>query len=348
MPQRNKIFGIKILVLLFSLPVKPQAQPEKIAIGFYNLENLFDIQDDSLTIDEEFTPSGLKRWTTELYQDKLQRLSKVIHLMDKEDKSGSLAVLGVCEIENRKVLEDLCTTELLRAKYYKIIHYNSPDARGVDVALLYQPKYFTVLYSQSRSLPLFDKDSMPRLTRDILLVKGKLGQQLVFILVNHWPSRRGGEESKQFRIVAAKLNRLIADSIQLANPDAALIIMGDFNDNPVDESLAKGIHALSDIKKVHKTSFYNPFYKNFRKGEGTTSYNDAWHLFDQILISGNMLMKNKPINLVYETNLIFKKSFMFEKFGHWKNNPKRTFSGDQYNYGYSDHFPVMCYFNLIP
>jgi hypothetical protein len=348
MPQRNKILVKILFLVLFTKTGILPVQSQKLGIGFYNLENLFDTKDDSITLDEEFTPLGAKRWTESLYQDKLQRLAKVIHAMNMEDKSGELALLGVCEVENRQVLEDLCKTDLLKNKYYKIVHFDSPDPRGVDVGLLYNSKYFTLLNSQSRALPIFEKDSIPRLTRDILLVKGKIGKQLVFILVNHWPSRRGGEESKQFRLTAAHLNQHLADSVQTVNPESTIIIMGDFNDNPGDESMNGGIKSFFDLKQAKKSSFYNPFYKNFKKGEGTTSYNDAWHLFDQILISENSVLKNSRSNLKFNSHVIFKKSFMFEKFGHWKNNPKRTFSGDMYNYGYSDHFPVICYFDVNP
>ncbi len=344
--QSNKIFATTAILLALCLCNFLQAQSINIGIGFYNLENLFDTVDDSLTQDEEFTPNGSKHWTEKLYQDKIGRLSNVIYQLSAEEKSSSLALLGVCEIENRKVLEDLIQSEKLKDFYFKIVHHNSPDLRGVDVALIYQPKYFTVLQSQSIRISLFEKDSTPRLTRDVLMVKGKIGNELLFVFVNHWPSRRGGEESKAFRLIAAKRVKHFADSIALQNPEGKIIIMGDLNDNPDDESLTKVILAKPNPKGLKTTEFYNPYYKNYKNGEGTTPFDDAWNLFDQILLSKNLISKNLNTDLHYQYHKIFKKSFMMEKYGHFKNHPKRTFSGDRYNYGYSDHFPVICYFKI--
>lgn len=344
--QSNKIFGTSSFFLVFCFCSLLNAQTSKIAIGFYNLENLFDTLDDSLTVDEEFTPGGSKVWTEKLYKDKLERLSHVIHQMGVEDKSAALAVLGVCEIENRRVLEDLVNSEQIKNQYLKIVHHNSPDVRGVDVALLYQPKLFTVLKSQAIKVSLFENDSTPKLTRDVLLVKGILGRQIVYILVNHWPSRRGGEASKPYRLIAANTVKQVTDSISRSDPDASIIIMGDFNDNPDDESLNTVLQAQSKLNNLKDGEFFNPFYKNYKGGEGSTSFDDAWNLFDQILLSKNLVTKFKSSSMKYQSHKVFKKSFMIEKYGHFKNNPKRTFSGDRYNYGYSDHFPVICYFEI--
>ena len=344
--MKNKfklIIGPLWIILLFLIPLSHYGQKSIIAsVGFYNLENLFDIVNDTLTIDEEFTPQGDKNWTEEKYRDKLDRLSTVIKDIGTDYTPDGLAILGVSEIENKKVLEDLTQTANLKNRSYQIIHYNSPDDRGVDVALLYQEKYFHVVESKPYSILLKLANGDTKKTRDVLLVKGYLDQQLVYILVNHWPSRRGGEIiTKPYRLQTAQLNNIV-DSLRSIHPDANYIIMGDLNDNPDNESLTIGIKAIGVKSKVGKEDFYNPFYWNFDHGEGSTSFNDSWSLFDQILISENLLHQNVDQFQFYK-HQIYHKSFMLESSGHYKNHPKRTFSGNVYNYGYSDHFPVVVY-----
>ena len=333
------------LFFLFLHSPLTELSGQQIGIGFYNLENLFDVFDDSLTIDEEFTPNGLKNWTPKKYQDKIGKMARVIHAMETARKQVPLIMIGVCEIENRTVLEDLVQNEQISSSYYKIVHHNSNDPRGVDVGLLYRADYFTVLQSKSIKIPLFERDSSPRLTRDILLVKGKLGTQMLYVLVNHWPSRRGGEVlTTPYRIIAAQLNKHLADSILQLDPTAGIIIMGDLNDNPDDISLMKGLETETQINQSRNTAYFNPFYANYKNGEGSTAYDDSWNLFDQMILSGSLL--NKSIqNFHYTDHQIFRRAFMLEKNGHFRNYPKRTFSGNQYIGGFSDHFPVICYFD---
>ncbi len=335
-------FCIACFMLIQFLP-NTRGQNSNISIGFYNLENLFDVYDDSLTLDEEFTPNGLKTWTSDKYNDKLTKLAKVIHAMETSRTNTPLVFLGVCEIENKHVLQDLTQNELIKGSYYKIVHHDSKDPRGVDVGLLYRADYFTVLQSKSISIPLFEKDSTPRLTRDILLVKGKLGNQMIYILVNHWPSRRGGEQlTNPYRLIAAQLNKQIADSVLSLDPKAGIIIMGDLNDNPDNDSLLKGLGIKTKATVTGLKDYYNPFYSNFKKGDGSTAYDDSWSLFDQIIISGTLLNPSDA-SYHYTDHQIFRRTFMLEKQGHFKNYPKRTFSGNRYIGGYSDHFPVICY-----
>ncbi|HEX5624820.1 MAG TPA: endonuclease/exonuclease/phosphatase family protein [Saprospiraceae bacterium] len=316
-------------------------------IGFYNLENLFDTEDDPNTIDEEFTPKGERQWTLDKYQDKLNKLARVISQLGRVEEGRPLGILGVCEIENRKVLEDLVRTDALSGQYLKIVHHDSKDPRGVDVALLYQPRLFTVLQSRSIGIPLVDSDGQSRKTRDILLVKGKTSNQNLYILVNHWPSRRGGQAQTQaYRYLAAQVNKALADSVLARDPGAGVIIMGDLNDNPDDKSLTDAIGAQSEPDAVKENGFYNPFYKHYRRGEGSTAYQDAWSLFDQILISGNLIKAELPRALQYESNRVFRRDFMIDAEGHFRHYPKRTFSGSAYQGGYSDHFPVLCHFQI--
>lgn len=313
------------------------------SIGFYNLENLFDTYNDTLINDEEFLPQGTKQWTNEKYQDKLGRLSTVISDLASQSISGGIDVLGVSEIENKKVLEDLINTDKLKNKHLKIIHYNSPDTRGVDVGLIYNSDVFSPLATASYPLYIFSDDNKRIYTRDVLLVKGILGSETIYVTVNHWPSRRGGEEaSRQRRNSAARLNRTIIDSILVKDPNAKIFVMGDLNDNPNNESVKTVLSSKNDLKGLSNSDLYNPFYKNFLEGNGTLAHNDSWSLFDQIIVS-KAVMQEKSKNLRYSSHVIYKKDFMMEKFGHYKNYPKRTFSGDQYNYGYSDHFPVFIY-----
>ncbi len=316
----------------------------QIGIGFYNLENLFDVYDDSLTLDEEFTPSGAKNWTTEKYQDKLGKLARVIHAMETARENVPLVLIGVCEIENRSVLEDLVRNEQINKSYYKVVHYNSNDPRGVDVGLLYRSDYFTVLQSKSIKIPIFEKDGSPRLTRDILMVKGKIGNRMLYVFVNHWPSRRGGEVlTTPYRIIAAQQNKKMADSILQLDPTAGIVIMGDLNDNPDDASLLKGLETATSLSQLKNTSYFNPFYANYKNGDGSTAYDDSWNLFDQMIVSNTLIQKSE-LNYHFIDHQIFRRSFMLEKKGHFRNYPKRTFSGNQYIGGYSDHFPIISYF----
>ena len=338
------VFPLIIALFSCSNPSPLKAQRYQVTcIGFYNLENLFDTVDDSLTFDEEFTPTGLKVWTEEKYQDKINRLGTVIRDLGKDVTPDGVGILGVSEIENIKVLEDLVRSKNLAERNYKIVHYDSPDARGVDVGLLYREKFFTVLSSQSVRVDLIDEYGKSKKTRDILLVKGLIGDKKYYVSVNHWPSRRGGEKlTEKQRNQAARINRQLADSILNIEPDATYLMMGDLNDNPSDYSMTKIIQAKKDLKELTSYDFYNPFYKNYSTGEGTLAHDDAWGLFDQIVFTPNALQKN-PGSFYYYKNQIYRKDFMMETSGHYRNFPKRTFSGDIYNYGYSDHFPVLIY-----
>lgn len=341
--RAKPIFLLSFCCLYFVLVT---GQSQQIAIGFYNLENLFDTHDDPQIQDEEFTPHGEKNWTPDKYQDKLSRLARVLQSIQHELKEIPLAVLGVCEIENQKVLEDLVRHPSLKNKYLKIVHRDSRDFRGIDVALLYRSEYFQVLHVKAYPVHLPPDGDRQRITRDILLVKGLLKNQLMFFTVNHWPSRRGGEVlTTPFRNEAARINKHIADSIRLTHPDAGVIVMGDLNDNPDDHSIKKTLSAKPEIEKLIESDFYNPFFENYRKGEGTGAFDDRWGLFDQIIISENLAKKHPTSQWQYRSNRIFRKSFMLERDGHYKNYPKRTFSGNVYNYGYSDHFPVYCIFS---
>ena len=311
------------------------------SIGFYNLENLFDTIDSEDTPDEEFTPGGTKFWNTEKYYKKLYNMADVISQIGDEHIKGGPYVLGVCEIENRSVLEDLIRTDALKNSNYGIVHYDSPDERGVDVGLLYRKDFFTVLSSKSHFLK-FDFDTSDR-TRSSLLVTGLLNSDTIHVKVNHWPSRGGGElATLPKRNAAGDQNRQIVDSLLHINKNAKIFVMGDLNDNPDNESVLKHLNTGGNKEKLKKDQMYNPYFEIFKKGVGTTAYRDAWSLFDQIIISQSLLSEDKT-TYMYWKNGIFRKNFVISDEGQYKGYPKRTFSFDLFQNGYSDHFPVYVF-----
>jgi len=309
-------------------------------VGFYNLENLFDTEDDSLINDSEFLPTGKKLYTQEVYKDKLKNLSDVISQLARDITPDGVAILGVAEIENKKVLEDLVVQQKLKDRKYQIVHYNSPDARGIDVALLYNPAYFKVIESASLNVPLKNPDGTPYATRDVLWVYGLFNGEPLHVFVNHWPSRRGGEEaSAPNRALAAGVARAKIDSILKVQPDAKIMLMGDLNDDPLSPSVTKVLNASNDIPKLKKDQLYNPWTDFYKKGIGTLAYNDAWNLFDQIVISQPFLKKDQD-GFFFQKAVIFNKPFLVQKSGRYKGYPFRTYDFDNYMNGYSDHFPV--------
>jgi endonuclease/exonuclease/phosphatase family metal-dependent hydrolase len=331
------------LCLSVSLHANGQTDQNKhkvACIGFYNLENLFDTVDDSTIADEEFLPTGKKLYTEEVYRDKLNNLSTVIAQLATEDSPDGVAILGVAEVENRKVLEDLADQPSIKKRNYKVVHFNSPDARGIDVGLLYNPSYFKVIESAPLHVPLKDADGTPRPTRDVLWVYGLFRGEPFHIFVNHWPSRRGGEElSAPGRARAAGVARAKIDSVMKVQPQAKIIVMGDLNDDPVNVSVTEVLQASDEKEKLRDGQLYNPWTDYYRKGIGTLAYNDAWNLFDQVIVSKSLL--NSTTNgYFFSKAVIFNKPFLFQKSGRYKGYPMRTYDFDVYMRGYSDHLPV--------
>ena len=335
---------IGLLILgMFLINYNTSAQGKKnyqvTCVGFYNVENLFDTEDDPKIKDEEYTPEGRNNWTQERYQHKLENLSTVIEDMGTEVSPDGCAIIGICEVENKKVLDDLVATNKLKGRDYKIVHYDSPDRRGIDVGLLYQEKYFKVTNSSSYKLSF--PDDTAYYTRDQLIVSGVLAGEEVSLLVAHWPSRRGGaEKSEPRRVQAAQLGRRIIDSLYSVNPNAKIMYMGDLNDDPVNKSVQEYIQAKGKISKVKEKMFFNPMYSLFKKGNGTLAYNDAWNLFDQILMSKAFINGTDYSSLSYYKVKVYRKPFLFQKGGRYKGYPFRTSAGGKYLGGYSDHLPV--------
>ncbi len=342
----NKFFFF--LTLFFTgISISAQKKYAIRTVAFYNLENLFDTIND-VSKDDEFSPMmELKSNKTKAYWGKIENLSKVIHQIGREKTKTSPVILGVAEIENIKVLEDLVKSENLKKKNYGIIHFDSPDKRGIDVALLYQPRYFKPIHYEAINPNIYFKNRKI-FTRDILLVSGYLDGELIHVIVNHWPSRRGGEaESSYLREKAAyKVTQIIA-KIRENDENAKILIMGDFNDDPTNSSFKKILKTKSKKEDVKEKDIFNPYEKMFEKGLNTLGYRDNINLFDQILFTTPLLQKTKD-KKEYTTYKMFKsgifnKRFLTQKKGRYKGYPFRSFSNGRYSGGYSDHYPVYLY-----
>lgn len=327
--------GILSLTAVSPNPVKDNT----LTVAFYNLENLFDTKDDPKTNDQEFLPDGPFEWTDARYQQKLKQMAKAIEFLGDEDGPE---ILGVCEVENRSVLEDLAATKALKKRGYGIAHAESPDQRGIDVALLYKEKRFFPLYQKSYNVPFPENEDL--ITRDILLVKGILDKKIdVTFLVNHWPSRRGGDESSWKRERAAEVLRHIVDSIMFLDPYANIVMMGDFNDDAENVSINKVLKASTDSVGTMSTLLYNCMSTLKAAGRGTLKYKGEWNLFDQIIVSAGMLTNQGSLHYVKGSANIFNPEWMAQvkETGDWKDAPIRTFIGKKHNPdGFSDHFPV--------
>lgn len=304
---------------------------------FYNVENLFDTADDSLTRDEEFTPEGDKHWTGYRYFDKLTKIAKVVLNLGGWEPP---ALIGLCEIENRKVLEDLVSITPLKKFNYQIIHRDSPDARGIDVALIYQPEIYTPF--QNRWLTVSFPFDTTLTTREILYSAGTIGSDTLHLFVNHWPSRRGGQAvSEPKRAIAAERVKMVVDSIFQKNRYAAIIITGDFNDGPEDISVSQHLGAMAhaDFKPA---TLYNAMHNlKFKKGLGTHKYREEWNTLDQFIFSASMLDPKAPIHILPEDVHILEAPWLMEDdpFNPGEK-PLRTYAGPKYLGGYSDHLPI--------
>jgi len=314
-------------------------------IAFYNLENLFDTKNDSLVYDDDRTPDGKDQWTPLRYTHKIEHMAKVLSEIGSKENKTAPDIIGVCEVENLGVLEDLVNHEFLSAFNYGIVHFDSPDERGIDVALLYKKDAFVPVNFNSHRLLLFKLDGKRDYTRDQLIVEGLLDNEQIYFMVNHWPSRSGGEaRSRPFRLEAAKLNKRIIDSVRRFNTHAKIISMGDFNDDPIDPSFKKVLKVEKNSKKLDSTSLYGPMEKLYRKGRGSLAYRDKWNLFDQFYMTSS-LINNPNEGYRYWKTGIFTPPYLLDPKGRYKGYPLRTYAGGSYIGGYSDHFPV--YLHLI-
>ncbi len=357
--------ALSILLMLTVGTVSAQEKKYRVhTVAFYNFENLFDTINQANN-DEEWLPNGAQNWTSAKYKKKLQNLAFVLSQIGTGEQQKEAPVLiGGAEIENRGVLEDLVKQPLMAKNDYGIVHFDSPDKRGIDVALLYQKKHFKptsyiniplLIYKNEASDKTDskkkedddDKDDKIEVskdfrvyTRDVLLVTGLLDGDEVNILVNHWPSRSGGEKkSSPFREAAGKLNRKIMDSLYKVNPSAKIILMGDLNDGSYNKSVKEGVGAKRRKEEVKERGVYNPFEQMYYEGNATLFYRDAGDIFDQIMVSEPLIRSDRSSFRYWKAG-IYNKPFLIQKEGQYKGYPLRHSANE---IGFSDHFPVYIY-----
>lgn len=316
-------------------------------VVFYNFENLFDTLDDPDKYDEEFTPRGVKKWNTAKYNKKIANLDRVLFDIAAEDRDFPV-VIGVSEIENRNVMEDVLAQEKLAHANYRVVHYDSPDARGVDVGFYYRPDIFKL--EGSAAIPFYMPELPDFKTRDFVTMWGTIENEPFFFLVTHWPSRLGGKEaSAPKRMAAARQVRAIVDSVQRANPATKVVVMGDLNDDATDESIVEGLRARGRTWDVQPGDMFNPFIPMLKAGYGTLAYRDDWNLFDNIIVSDNLVdacpgqLRILPVGNSKFYGGIFRRPYMIQREGQYKGYPLRTFVGNNFQGGFSDHFPVYIY-----
>ncbi len=312
-----------------------------LCVAFYNLENLFDTINDPSINDEEFLPDGKNSWTGKRYREKLDHLSTVISRIGTDLCPDGPVILGISEVENRKVLEDLVREEGIRSKDYQIVHFDTPDRRGIDVGLLYQPAFFRLLHATSHRLSIPGEPEYR--TRDQLVVSGVCEHDTLHFIVGHWPSRSSGEKvTLPYRVAAATLARNIVDSIFAVSSQAKIILMGDLNDNPTDKSVLKVLGTTASKEHATNGILYNPMTQLYKKGIGSLAYRDAWSLFDQMILSASLVHGDLDSYRFYRVK-VFNERFLAQPEGEFKGYPYRTYGGGVYMGGYSDHFPVYLY-----
>ena len=296
-----------------------------------------------LILQGEFLPNGKKRWDTKRYFQKINNISKVLSELGRDFTGTAPVIIGLAEVETKAIVEDLAKSNCLEKYNYGIVHFNSFDARGVDVALMYQKNRFIVTEAKPHPVFIYEADGNRKYTRDILQVTGLLDGEVITFLVNHWPSRSGGEKaSMPGRIEAAKVAKGIIENLKAINKNAKVILMGDLNDDPNSHSIKEVFKPAAEMKKVKDNGFYDPMIAMFKKGFGTLAYRDSWNLFDQMIFTASLVTTDKDYKTykVYKTE-IFKKDYLFSKEGQYKGYPHRMWSGDTYREdGYSDHLPV--------
>lgn len=332
--MNNKLILILFLFFFFKTP----AQNTDYAVVFYNAENLFDWKDDPKTNDDEFTPGGDRHWTYKRFQHKIQNTSKTLMGAVGWDVP---VLIGLCEVENRYVLEKLIDETALKSKAYKIIHKESPDGRGIDVAMLYNAEVFYPL--EYDYFPLLNEDGSIRETREILYVKGVIANaDTIHVFMNHWPSRYSGLlETRPLRNKAAVTLRQKVDAVFLKNPKAKIIVMGDFNDQPQDESIRDYLKADSFTKTVAAKKLYNLSVNWLQPDKGTLKYQSQWFVFDQVIVSGALINAEEGVFTQPDWAEVYNESFLLEAdqtYGGLK--PSRTYIGYRYNGGFGDHLPV--------
>jgi len=344
---------IAALLLLLSVSASAQKTKQNYVIGFYNLENLFDTYDDPVKNDNEFLPEGKNKWTQAKYEKKLHNLATVIRAMADNNRRWH-TILGISEIENRLVIEDLVSQPEIAAANYEIVHYDSPDRRGVDVALLYKPDQFTYLDSESipfdfnSDIDFSDTDTSYFKTRDILMVHGLMAGEHFAFYVAHLPSRVGGKGGN-LRSRGAEIIYSHSRMMEEKYPGIKIVVMGDMNDNPTDESMAKYLRGQEKLSDVTPTEFFSPYTAMLKAGYGSLCYQGVWSIYDLELVNYSLAcapeggLKIQPVTKNHGKEyygVVFKRPWMTTQKGQYKGYPFRTFSNGSFIGGYSDHYPT--------
>jgi endonuclease/exonuclease/phosphatase len=338
-------FFAVIGVLLTFLPASAQKKYSVYGVGFYNQENLFDTCHDEGKRDYDFLPTGSYKWNAMKYNHKLNNMSRALADMGTDVLPNiGCAIIGLAEVENSKALDDLIAQPALSARNYQYVHIEGPDRRGIDCALLYNPSLFSV--KNTRLVPYVQKlkKDSAFYTRGFLTVSGTLADENVAVIVCHLPSRFS---ESFYRELGAEQVKAIKDSLLNDDPSCKVFVMGDMNDDPIDKSMAGILKGKANIKDVNEGDMYNPWYNILAKeGVGTLLYQGSWNLFDQILVTPNLLNKDDKkdfSSLKFWKNQIFKRDYLFQTEGKYKGSPKRTTAGGVWLDGYSDHLPVVVY-----
>lgn len=341
----KKILIFALAIVTVALAVRSEKRYSMYGVMFYNLENLFDTINNNGKYDLEFSPNGQRQWNGEKYWKKQHNLAYAISKMTTKATPMGPVLIGVSEVENITVLQDLVKQPEIRQWRLQIVHHDSPDRRGIDVGLLYNPRYFKVLNVTNQKLEVPGRPDFR--TRDQLCVTGMLAGEKVSVLVNHWPSRLGGQEASNFlRVAAAKLARKTIDSLMQVDPEQGVIFMGDLNDDPQDLSLTEGMGAKHKISDMKKGDMYDPWWDLLEKGIGTLAYKGQWNLFDQILVNDNLLRYHDSADkksLTFFKAEVMNKEFLKTKDGDRKGYPLRTYSAGVFLDGFSDHFPTQIF-----
>ncbi len=318
-------------------------QKNNFKIVFYNVENLFDTIDNPNKDDDEFLPYGEKKWDTERYFKKIEHISDVLIAVGNEELPE---IIGLCEVENKEVVKDLINRSELKKGNYEIVHEQGPDPRGIEVALLYRKDEFNYITHKMIKViyPFFEN----KRTRDILYVKGVVNKKdTLHIFVNHWKSRSGGQKkTEKKRMQFATVLRKNVDSLFNINKNANIIIIGDFNDNPNNKSVADILKAQKISDKTKSETLYNLSYNNFENKKGSHYYNKEWNMLDQIIVSSNIISKKTGLTLADKKENIFRGKWMLYESRSGEMLPDRTYGGKKYYGGYSDHLPVYINFSV--
>ena len=338
-------FFAVIGVLLAFLPASAQKKYSVYGVGFYNQENLFDTCHDEGKRDYDFLPTGSYKWNAMKYNHKLNNMSRALADMGTDVLPNiGCAIIGLAEVENSKALDDLIAQPALSARNYQYVHIEGPDRRGIDCALLYNPSLFSV--KNTRLVPYVQKlkKDSAFYTRGFLTVSGTLADENVAVIVCHLPSRFS---ESFYRELGAEQVKAIKDSLLNDDPNCKVFVMGDMNDDPIDKSMAGILKGKANIKDVNEGDMYNPWYNILvKEGVGTLLYQGSWNLFDQILVTPNLLNKDDKkdfSSLKFWKNQISKRDYLFQTEGKYKGSPKRTTAGGVWLDGYSDHLPVVVY-----